>query len=224
MSETATLPPPALNAEIDAGGTKTCDASSVTGPGIVTPAASQETAPPASSIGNSGDGAGKSEPAPSTIGKADAAGLDKKTQAKSDKRKPRAASQKASRERMTQAGAIRIENEELLRDVPLYCTTSGQWYAADGRGGFARIPDSQAKTLLAEYGFNKNAKDGQGNTPAERAMIWVTQNNRVAFAGSLAGYPAGVHESGGIRFLVTESPAFVTPKPGKCDTIRTLVE
>jgi hypothetical protein len=78
--------------------------------------------------------------------------------------------------------------------------------------------------LLAEYGFNKNAKDGQGNTPAERAMIWVTQNNRVAFAGSLAGYPSGPHESGGIRFLVTESPAFVTPKLGNCDTIRLLVE
>lgn len=208
MSETTTLPPLVLNAESDAGGSKTCDASSVTSPGIVTPAASQETAPPPVS----------------SNGKADAAGLDKKTQAKPDKRKPRAASQKGAQERMTQAGAIRIENEEMLRAVPLYCTTNGQWYAADGQGGYARIPDSQAKTLLAEYGFNKNAKDGQGNTPAERAMIWVTQNNRVAFAGSLAGYPAGVHESGGIRFLVTESPSFVTPKPGKCNTIRTLVE
>jgi hypothetical protein len=159
-----------------------------------------------------------------TAGEAKVCDKPAASQAKPDKRRPRAASQKTSHERMTQDGAIRMENEELLRSVPLYCTTNGQWYAADGHGGFARIPDSQAKTLLAEYGFNKNAKDGQGNTPAERAMVWVTQNNRVAFAGSLAGYPAGVHESGGIRFLVTESPAFVTPKLGKCDTIRILVE
>ena len=128
-------------------------------------------------------------------------------------------------ERVSQAGAIRIENEETLRAVPLfYYAERGQWFSADGRGSYTKISDAQAKTFVAEYGFNKNAKDGQGNTPAERAMIWLMQNKRVAFAGALAGYPAGVHESGGIRFLVTESPAFITPKPGKCDRIRLLVE
>jgi hypothetical protein len=128
-------------------------------------------------------------------------------------------------ERVTQAGAIRIENEETLRDVPLfYYAERGQWFSGDGRGSFTKISDSQAKSFVAEYGFNKNAKDGQGNTPAERAMLWLTQNKRVAFAGALAGYPAGVHKSGGIHFLVTESPALITPNPGKCDTIRTLIE
>ncbi len=126
--------------------------------------------------------------------------------------------------RMTAAGAIRIENEDKLRGVPIYYEARGQWYSADGRGGFAKITDSTAKTLVAEYGFNKNMKDAQGNTPAERALVWLTQNNRVAFAGALAGYPAGLHEAGGIRFLVTESPAFINPVPGKCDTIRLLVE
>ncbi|MEI7808483.1 MAG: primase-helicase family protein [Verrucomicrobiota bacterium] len=128
-------------------------------------------------------------------------------------------------ERVSQAGAIRIENEDALRVVPLfYYAERGQWFFTDGKGSFTKISDAQAKTIVAEYGFNKNAKDGQGNTPAERAMIWLMQNKRVAFAGALAGYPAGVHESGGIRFLVTESPVFITPKPGKCDTIRLLVE
>jgi len=127
-------------------------------------------------------------------------------------------------QRVTHAGAIRIENEKALQAVPIYYEARGQWYCADGRGCYAKITDSQAKSFVAEYGFNKNAKDGQGNTPAERAMLWLMQNHRVAFAGALAGYPAGVHESGGIRFLVTESPAFVEPKPGKCDKIRLLVE
>lgn len=127
-------------------------------------------------------------------------------------------------ERVTQGGAIRIENEEVLRAVPIYYEARGQWYCADGQGCFAKITDSQAKSFVAEYGFNKNAKDGQGNTPAERAMLWLMQNHRVAFAGALAGYTAGIHESGGIRFLVIESPAFVMPMPGKWDKIRLLVE
>ena len=128
-------------------------------------------------------------------------------------------------ERVTAAGAIRIENETALDAVPLfYYAERGQWFSGDGSGSYTKITDSQAKTFVAEFGFNKNAKDGQGNTPAERAMLWLMQNKRVAYAGALAGYPAGPHESGGIRFLVTEPPAFITPKPGKCDTIRVLVE
>ena len=127
-------------------------------------------------------------------------------------------------ERVTQGGAIRIENEGALRSVPIYYEARGQWYCADGQGCFAKITDSQAKSFVAEYGFNKNAKDGQGNTPAERAMLWLMQNHRVAFAGALAGYKAGIHESGGIRFLVTESPVFIMPEAGKCDKIRLLVE
>lgn len=128
-------------------------------------------------------------------------------------------------ERVNQAGGIRIGNEEVLRAVPLfYYAERGQWFAADGSGRFARFSDSQAKSFIAEHGFNKSVKDGQGNTQAERAMIWMMQNRRVEYAGLLAGYPAGLHESGGIRFLVTESPAFISPKPGKCDTIRLLVE
>ena len=128
-------------------------------------------------------------------------------------------------ERVTQAGAIRIENEQTLRDVPLfYYAERGQWFSADGHGQFTKISDSQAKSFVADHGFNKKFPDENGNTKAERAMIWIMQNKRVAFAGALAGYPAGVHESGGIRFLVTESPASIAPKPGKCDTIRTLIE
>ncbi len=114
-------------------------------------------------------------------------------------------------ERVTQTGAIRIANEDALRAVPLfYYGERGHWFSTDGRGSFGKIPDSQAKSYLAEYGFNKVVADAQGNTPAERAVIWLTQNKRVAFAGALAGYPAGVHESGGIRFLVTESPALIS--------------
>jgi len=126
---------------------------------------------------------------------------------------------------VTLTGAVTIENEEALRAVPLfYYGVARQWFFSDGRGSYTQVDSSQAKSFVACHGFNKKLPDGNGNTHAERAMIWLMQNKRVAFAGALAGYPAGVHESGGIRFLVTESPVVIEPKAGKCANIRQLVE
>ncbi|MBI5387812.1 MAG: hypothetical protein HZA90_24385 [Verrucomicrobia bacterium] len=131
----------------------------------------------------------------------------------------------ASGERITGAGLVRIANESQIAAVPLhYYAERSKWYGPNGQNGFAHLSDSQAKSLVAEYGFNKSVKDGQGNTAAERAMLWLHQNRAVAYAGPLAGYPAGCHELEGARVLVTESPRLITPAPGPCPTIRRLVE
>jgi hypothetical protein len=128
-------------------------------------------------------------------------------------------------ERISKAGAIIIENEESLAPVPLfYDAERGHWYGADGNGGFSKFTESQAKTFLAEYGFHKRVQDGQGNTPADRAMIYLHQKNRVAYAGVLAGYSAGIHVINGMRILITESPRLILPQPGDCYTIRLLIE
>lgn len=130
-----------------------------------------------------------------------------------------------TRERVSENGAIRIADEQAIAAVPLYYYSErGRWYGKDGRGGFAHYSDSQAKSFVAEYGFNKSIKDTQGNTPADRAMLYLNQNNRVAFAGNLAGYPAGVYDFDGSRILVTETPRLIVPKPGSWLNIRTLVE
>lgn len=131
----------------------------------------------------------------------------------------------APAERITVAGLIRVENIEAAEALPLYhCADTGKWYAPNGQGGFARFKDSYASAMVAEHGFNRSIKDAQGNTPAERAMLWLIQNRGVAYAGLLAGYPAGLHEVDGGRFLVTESPRTIQPAPGDWPTIRRLVE
>jgi hypothetical protein len=86
------------------------------------------------------------------------------------------------------------------------------------------MKDSQAAALVAEHGFNRSIKDAQGNTEAERAMLWLMQNQSVSYAGPLAGYPAGVHEIGDSRILVTESPRLIQPLSGEWPTIRQLIE
>ncbi len=55
-------------------------------------------------------------------------------------------------------------------------------------------------------------------------MIYLHQKNRVAYAGVLAGYSAGIHVINGMRILVTESPRLILPQPGECSTIRLFVE
>ena len=138
--------------------------------------------------------------------------------------KPKAETPSASAS-FTKTGAVVIDGEERLRTVPAFLYAErAQWFTSDGRGGFARITDSQAKAIVAIRGFNRSVAGVDGNTRADHAMLWLMQNNRVAFAGALAGYPSGIHETGGIRFLVTESPAFIASKPGKCDTVRLLIE
>ena len=192
--DTATLPPP-----------------------VVTPAAAPEVALAAEKC----DTATVTTPGQVTAGQS-----QKKDAAKSTPRakgnKPKA---NGAHDGVTRAGAVTIENEDVLRAVPLfYYAERGQWFSADGRGNFTKISDSQAKSYVALYGYNKSIKDSDGNTKAERAMLWLMHNKKVAFAGAVAGYPAGVHESGGISFLVTESPVVIEPKIGKCATIRQLIE
>jgi hypothetical protein len=128
-------------------------------------------------------------------------------------------------ERVSASGLVHIADEAKISAVPLhYYAEKSRWYAPNKRGGFGNLSDSQAKSLVAEYGFHKSVKDDQGNAPAERAQLWLIQSRAVAYAGLLAGYRAGSHEVDGGRILVTDSPRLVEPKPGQCATIRRLIE
>ena len=128
-------------------------------------------------------------------------------------------------ERISASGLIRVDNLATAEALPLYCySETGKWFGPNGRGGYVRYKDGQVAAMLAEHGFNRVAKDTQGNTPAERVMLWLTQNHSVAYAGLLAGYRAGFHEIDGGCFLVTESPRTVDPVAGEWPTIRQLVE
>jgi hypothetical protein len=130
-----------------------------------------------------------------------------------------------SQERITEAGLIRVANLEAVQSLPLfYCSETGKWYGPSGQGGFSRYKDSHAAALVAEHGFNRRLTDDQGNTPADRVLMWLTQNKSVAYAGPLGGYRAGFYELDCGRILVTESQRLVTPTPGVWPTIQQLIE
>ena len=132
-------------------------------------------------------------------------------------RTPDAMAAPVTPERVTSAGLVRIHNEEVIAAVPLYSYAErSQWYGPNRQNGFSKLSDAQAKSFVAEYGFNKTVKDGQGNTAADRAMIYLIQNRAVAYAGALAGHPSGCHEVEGTRILVTDSPRLISPHEGNC--------
>ncbi len=131
----------------------------------------------------------------------------------------------APADRVNGAGLIRVANEEEVAGIPIYYYAErSRWYGPNGSGGYSHLSDSQAKSLVAEHGYNKTVKDSQGNTQADRAMLWLIQRRPVAYAGPLAGYRAGCHELEGVRILVTESPRIIRPEPGPFPTIRRLLE
>ncbi len=128
-------------------------------------------------------------------------------------------------ERVTSTGLICVEDAAKLSTIPLYFyADKSSWYAPDNRSGYFKATSAAAQAFLANYGFSKAFKDSQGNSTAECAMIWKMQNDSVAYAGELAGYPAGCHEINGRRILVTHSPRMVIPEAGDFLTISRLIE
>lgn len=127
--------------------------------------------------------------------------------------------------RINAAGLVHFADDEAVRALPIYYYAErSKWYGPNGQAGFSQLSDGHAKSLIAEHGHNKSVKDPQGNTAADRAMLYIMQQRAVAYAGALAGYRAGCHETPCGRILVTESPRLIEPKPGNWPVIRKLIE
>ena len=130
-----------------------------------------------------------------------------------------------SAEGVTSAGLICVGDVAKISAVPLYYyAEKSSWFAPDSRGGYFKTSCAAAQSFLAASGFSKAFKDSNGNSPAESALLWKMQNNSVAYAGELAGYPAGCHEINARHILVTHSPKMIIPQAGEFPTIARLIE
>ena len=130
-----------------------------------------------------------------------------------------------SAEGVTSEGMICVGDAKKIAAVPLYYyAEKSSWFAPDSRSGYFKTTSAAAQSFIAASGFSKAFKDSRGNSPAESALFWKMQNSSVAYAGELAGYPAGCHEINGRRILVTHAPRLINPQPGDFPTIARLVE
>lgn len=88
-------------------------------------------------------------------------------------------------------------------------------------GGFKRHLKKQGKR---EKLSPKDIEAGLAISPMDEVIRNIEQNHRVAFAGALAGYRAGLHKVAGRMVLVSEDPELVLPKKGDWPVLRAYFE
>lgn len=88
------------------------------------------------------------------------------------------------------------------------------------------LNETQLKRELKKLGLRDkaNAMAKEAISPLDEKLRTIEQNHRVAYAGLLAGYKAGLHVVTGRRVLVTEDPIFIEPKEGEWPILASFFE
>jgi len=114
---------------------------------------------------------------------------------------------------------------EFLPSFPAYYDTGRKFYwIENARNGWIEITETSLRRHLRAAGISPNCPDGQIISPLDKKLIELQTKFDVAFAGPLAGYPKGIYEISGNRILVSSSPKFIAPKPGKWPLIDALLK
>lgn len=84
------------------------------------------------------------------------------------------------------------------------------------RGEWVSLNETQMKRELKKQGYKDkaNAQANEAISPLDEKLRDIEQEHRVAYAGLLAGYRAGLVSITGRRVLVTEDPVFILPRKG----------
>ena len=101
---------------------------------------------------------------------------------------------------------------------------SGIYWIENQRGVWIALNETQFKRELRHCGVSPIAPRSSFASPVDEVLLGIQHNCDVAFAGLLAGYKAGIHEMCGQRILVTQSPRFIEPKPGKWPILRAVID
>lgn len=99
---------------------------------------------------------------------------------------------------------------DLSRNKYLFLRTAGDWIT---------LPEESVGRILRSNGFHRSRFHGNSLNFLEQELMRLQLENGVAYAGELAGYPAGEHWICGQRCLITRGPVIPEPKPGKFPTL-----
>lgn len=92
----------------------------------------------------------------------------------------------------------------------------------DGEGGFTRMNEAAIKRELKMIGY-KDSKE-VAKSPLNFVLSQIMKQQKIGYAGALAGYKTGVYEMAGENILVTTSPRVITPRAGEFPTIDKLLK
>jgi hypothetical protein len=103
--------------------------------------------------------------------------------------------------------------------------SSGKFWLRNAAGVWVSLAEGGFKRHLKKLGKRdklgpKEIEAGKAITQMDEEIRKVEQNHRVAFAGALAGYRAGIHKVAGRMVLVSEDPDLVLPMRGEWPTLK----
>jgi len=98
-----------------------------------------------------------------------------------------------------------------------YFYTKGQWLSENAAGRWIANTDTSYKRNLRIRGHSDQRSDGVSEL--DIIMDQLQQERDINYAGPLAGHPAGYHEFGGVRAVVTEGLQLPVPLEGDYSTL-----
>jgi hypothetical protein len=112
-----------------------------------------------------------------------------------------------------------------LRDRVFYVTTTrgiGTYYVQRPDGSFLPTKAGQLKKHLQRGGMSKS-KGEDGFSEIDHFLLDREMFSSLDYAGNVAGYDAGVHETGGTSFLSLRSPRTPTATAGDWGTLEAVL-
>ena len=91
---------------------------------------------------------------------------------------------------------------------------SGAYWMPNQHHGWILVNEGQLKRALKAAGISPKMFKGQHISALDERLLDIQGNWDVHYSGPLAGRDAGLHQVGGKRVLVTESPKLIRPVPG----------
>lgn len=110
--------------------------------------------------------------------------------------------------------------DENRQEGLVYC--AGDWYRKLPSGLWVAVTQQMATQFLKRDGFGKG--DASDEKSASYQLTRIIEEKSVVYAGRLAGWPAGIHESNGKLFLVTETKPVPEARQGQCPNLQAIME
>ena len=103
---------------------------------------------------------------------------------------------------------------ELPKFDAYYEDCSKDFWVRDNRGQFMRVGELALRRMLKATGFRPRARKNERVSEVDQGLLDAQLDNRIFYAGPLAGYNTGVYEIEGRLILVTDSPKLIEPVEG----------
>ena len=101
-----------------------------------------------------------------------------------------------------------------------YDQTRKEYLVPDNKSGWVSINETALERMLRQRGYDTKLRRGELVSEMDAKIIEVQTQSNIQYAGPVAGYKVGLHETPNVRFLVTKSPAIIPAVPGTWDTLR----